>query len=194
MIWLQRLRKDVLVDCLEIALDREKTSCQIVSGFCESCFCLKNLSSACLRDSHLSFQEIRFKIVRLFHFPAQERQEQLKCKEHEQRTPMKLKVKCKNCYYHKEFSLKRPRYDASATLRSLSEQPFDFTMHYNGHRESTYVTVNRCNWINPRKIMGDMIKPRHDLAPCLLAVQCPNMVLNPVFNHGLFQSPPILPQ
>ena len=141
MIWLQRLRKDVLVDCLEIALDREKTSCQIVSGFCESCFCLKNLSSACLRDSHLSFQEIRFKIVRLFHFPAQERQEQLKCKEHEQRTPMKLKVKCKNCYYHKEFSLKRPRYDASATLRSLSEQPFDFTMHYNEHRESTYVMV-----------------------------------------------------
>jgi len=30
-------------------------------------------------------------------------------------------------------------------LRSLSEQSFDFTMHYNGHRESTYVMVNRSN-------------------------------------------------
>jgi hypothetical protein len=41
------------------------------------------------------------------------------------------------------YFLRHPRYDGSATLRSLSEQPFDFTMHCNGHRESTYVTVNR---------------------------------------------------
>jgi len=31
--------------------------------------------------------------------------------------------------------LRHPRYDVSATLRSLSEQPFDFTMHYNRHRD-----------------------------------------------------------
>jgi hypothetical protein len=29
------------------------------------------------------------------------------------------------------------------TFRRSSEQPFDFTMHYNRHRESTYVLVNR---------------------------------------------------
>jgi hypothetical protein len=46
---------------------------------------------------------------------------------------------------HNEVALRHPRYDVSATLRSLSEQPFDFTMHYTGHRESTYVTVNRSN-------------------------------------------------
>ena len=28
-------------------------------------------------------------------------------------------------------------------LNSLSEQPFDFTMHYNGHRESTYIILKR---------------------------------------------------
>jgi len=38
---------------------------------------------------------------------------------------------------------RRPIYDISANVRSLSEQPFGFTMHYNGHRESTYVMVNR---------------------------------------------------
>jgi hypothetical protein len=63
-----------------------------------------------------------------------------------------LKVK----YYHpccyKKFSLRHPRYDVSATLRSLSEQPFGFTMHYNGHRESTYVMVNRCK--NVAKCQG----------------------------------------
>ena len=41
------------------------------------------------------------------------------------------------------FSLRHPRCDLSATLRSLSEQLFGFTMHYNRHRESTYVIVNR---------------------------------------------------
>ncbi len=41
--------------------------------------------------------------------------------------------------------MRHPRYDTSATLHSLSEQPFDFTIHYNGHRESTYVMVNRSN-------------------------------------------------
>jgi hypothetical protein len=43
----------------------------------------------------------------------------------------------------KDISLRHPCHDLSATLRSLLEQPFDFTMHYTGHRESTYVTVNR---------------------------------------------------
>ena len=45
----------------------------------------------------------------------------------------------------KNFSLRHLRYDLSATLHSSSEQPFDFTMHYNGHRESTYVLDNRSN-------------------------------------------------
>ena len=35
------------------------------------------------------------------------------------------------------------RYDISANVRSLSEQLFGFTMHYNGHRESAYVMANR---------------------------------------------------
>jgi hypothetical protein len=38
-----------------------------------------------------------------------------------------------------------PRCDSSAKLRSLSEQLFGFTMHYNEHRESTYVIANRSN-------------------------------------------------
>jgi hypothetical protein len=42
----------------------------------------------------------------------------------------------------KNLSLRHPRCDLSATLRSSSEQPVDFTVHYTGHRESTYVTVN----------------------------------------------------
>jgi len=42
-----------------------------------------------------------------------------------------------------KFSLRHPRYDSSAKLRCLSEQLFGFTMHYNGHRESDYVMVNR---------------------------------------------------
>ena len=54
-----------------------------------------------------------------------------------------LKVKHYNPYCHKRFSLRHPCYDISANVRSLSEQLFGFTMHYNGHRESTYVTVNR---------------------------------------------------
>ena len=41
-----------------------------------------------------------------------------------------------------KLSLRHPRCHLSATLRSSSEQPFDFTMHYIGHRESTYVMVN----------------------------------------------------
>jgi hypothetical protein len=45
----------------------------------------------------------------------------------------------------KKFSLRHPRYDLSATLRSLSEQPFNFTMHYSRHREYTYVLDNRSN-------------------------------------------------
>ncbi len=40
-----------------------------------------------------------------------------------------------------QFFLRHPRCDVSATLPSLSEQPYDFTMHYNGHSESTYVVV-----------------------------------------------------
>jgi hypothetical protein len=51
-----------------------------------------------------------------------------------------LKVK----YYHpccyKKFSLRHPRYDVSATLRSLSEQPFDFRVHYDGHRDTGNTT------------------------------------------------------
>jgi len=43
----------------------------------------------------------------------------------------------------KDFSLRHPCHDLSATRRSFAEQPFDFTMYYNGHRESTYVLVNR---------------------------------------------------
>jgi hypothetical protein len=43
----------------------------------------------------------------------------------------------------KDFSLRHPCHDLSATLRSLSEQPFDFTMQYTRHRESPYVLVNR---------------------------------------------------
>jgi len=42
-----------------------------------------------------------------------------------------------------KFSLRHPRYDLSAQLRCLSEQLFGFTMHYNRHRESDYVMVNR---------------------------------------------------
>jgi hypothetical protein len=42
-----------------------------------------------------------------------------------------------------EFSLRHPRYELSAKLRCLSEQLFGFTMHYNRHRESDYVMVNR---------------------------------------------------
>jgi hypothetical protein len=38
--------------------------------------------------------------------------------------------------------MSRPCHDLSTTLLSLSEQPFDFTMHYTRHRESTYVLVN----------------------------------------------------
>ena len=56
-----------------------------------------------------------------------------------------LKVKYEKSLLLKKFSLRHPRYDFSATLRSLSEQPFNFTMHYNGHRESTYVSDNRSN-------------------------------------------------
>ena len=41
-----------------------------------------------------------------------------------------------------EFALRHPPYDLSTTFRCSSEQPFDFTMHYNGHRKSTYVIVN----------------------------------------------------
>ena len=49
-----------------------------------------------------------------------------------------IKVKYKNLYCHRKFSLRHPRYDLSATLRSLSEQPFDFTMHdTNGWRFDT---------------------------------------------------------
>ena len=55
-----------------------------------------------------------------------------------------LKVKHQNPCCHKKLSLRHPLYDLSATFRSLSEQPFDFTMHYTEHRESTYVMVNRC--------------------------------------------------
>jgi hypothetical protein len=44
-----------------------------------------------------------------------------------------------------KFSLRHPRYDISANVHSLSEQLFGFTMHYNGHRESAYVMVNRSN-------------------------------------------------
>jgi len=33
----------------------------------------------------------------------------------------------------------------SANVRSLSEQLFDFTMHYHGHRESTYVMAHCSN-------------------------------------------------
>jgi len=53
-----------------------------------------------------------------------------------------LKVKDYNRCCHKELSLRHPRCDLSATLRSLSEQPFDFTMHYTEHRESMYARVN----------------------------------------------------
>ena len=42
----------------------------------------------------------------------------------------------------KDFSLRHPCHDIAATLRSLSEQPFDLTMHYTGHHESTHVTVD----------------------------------------------------
>jgi hypothetical protein len=38
--------------------------------------------------------------------------------------------------------LRHPRYDVLATLHSLSEQPFDFTMHYTEHRESTYAIAH----------------------------------------------------
>jgi len=39
--------------------------------------------------------------------------------------------------------LRDPCHDIAATLGSLSEQPFDFTMQYSEHRDSTYVMVNR---------------------------------------------------
>jgi len=45
-----------------------------------------------------------------------------------------LKVRHQSPCCQEEFSLRHPRYDVSATLRSLSEQLFDFTMHYHGHR------------------------------------------------------------
>lgn len=41
-----------------------------------------------------------------------------------------------------EFSLRHLCHDLSATLRRSSEQLVDLTMHYSGHRESTYVMVN----------------------------------------------------
>ena len=53
-----------------------------------------------------------------------------------------LKVKYYYPRCHKKLSFRHPCHDLSATLRSLSEQPFDFTMHYTGHRESTYVLVH----------------------------------------------------
>ena len=53
-----------------------------------------------------------------------------------------LKVKYYHPRCHKKLSLRHPSHDFPATLRYLSEQPFNFTMHYNGHRESTYVTID----------------------------------------------------
>jgi hypothetical protein len=53
-----------------------------------------------------------------------------------------LKVKHYNPCCHKEFSLRHLRCDLSAPLRHSSEQPFSFTTHYTGHRESAYFTVN----------------------------------------------------
>ncbi len=43
-----------------------------------------------------------------------------------------LKVKYYNPCCH-NFFLRHPRYDVSATLRSLSEQPFGFRMLHHGH-------------------------------------------------------------
>jgi len=59
----------------------------------------------------------------------------------------------------KKFSLRHPRYDISATLRSLSEQPFDFTMHYSEHRESTYVMDNRRKNV-AKHLSGACLMPR----------------------------------
>jgi len=58
----------------------------------------------------------------------------------------------------KKISLRYLRYDVSATLRSLSEQPFDFMMHHNGHREYTAKATGFRNLVSARSF-----KARRDL-------------------------------
>jgi hypothetical protein len=54
------------------------------------------------------------------------------------------KSNTKHTYYCKKYSLRHPLYDLSTTLRRTFEQPFDFTMHYQRHREPAYLIVRSC--------------------------------------------------
>ena len=42
-----------------------------------------------------------------------------------------------------KFFFEASCYDLSADVQYLSEQPFNLTMHYHRHRESTYAIDNR---------------------------------------------------
>ncbi len=57
----------------------------------------------------------------------------------DQRPPMKCS-KSNTKISVATFFLRHPRYDITANVQNLSEQLFDFTMHYNGHRKSLLIS------------------------------------------------------